>query len=305
MDEKNLVSVIVPLYNSGKYVGECIQSILSQSYKNLEIILVDDGSTDNAGDVCDEYAKKDDRIIVIHKENSGPADTRNRGLDIARGKYIHFVDSDDVENERIIEILHDVSVKYDADYVFADYTKFYEGEEPPIKDVKDYQTQECDKYHILELYYGQGHDHEVNVIPTCKLYKKELFDGIRFPVGRKGEDELTNYKILYKAQKIVEVKEILYYYRRYPGSLSSDWHSKPRHYMVQAFKEEIEYFEERKDERVIPMIVKRLFDELIHNYAFHLPETDVYANDFKEYYDKYADYYSLKTKEYDDFYSSL
>ena len=305
MDGRDLISIIVPLYNSGKYVGECIESLISQTYKNIEIILVDDGSTDNAGKICDEYAQKDDRIIVIHKENTGVADSRNRGLDIAKGDFIHFADSDDVMNKRLIEILHDVSVKNDADYVFSDFTKFYENDEVPLKDINEYEIEERDKYYILELYYRQGHDHEINVIPTCKLYRRELFDGIRFPVGRKGEDELTNYKIIYKSHKIIEVKESLYCYRRYPGSLSSDWHTKPRHYMVQAFKEEIEFFENKKDERVIPMIVKRLLDELIHNYKFHLPETDGYANDFKFYYDKYAEHYSLKTKEYDDFYFEI
>ena len=122
MDGRDLISIIVPLYNSGKYVGECIESLISQTYKNIEIILVDDGSTDNAGKICDEYAQKDDRIIVIHKENTGVADSRNRGLDIAKGDFIHFADSDDVMNKRLIEILHDVSVKNDADYVFSDFT---------------------------------------------------------------------------------------------------------------------------------------------------------------------------------------
>ena len=304
-NDKDLISIIVPIYNTEEYVGECIQSIISQTYKNIEIILVNDGSKDNSGKICDEYAKKDSRIIVIHKENTGVADSRNRGLDIAKGGFIHFADSDDILNERLVEILHHEMIVNDADYVFADYTKFYEGQEPPLKDVKEYEIEERDKYYILEMYYHQGHDHEINVIPTCKLYRRELFDGIRFPVGRKGEDELTNYKVIYRTKKIIEVKESLYCYRRYPGSLSSDWHSKPRHYMVQAFKEEIEYFKERNDEKVILMIVKRLLDELIHNYAFNLPETDVYGNDFIKFYDEYSHYESIKSKEYDDFYASL
>ena len=288
--ENDLISIIVPLYNSGKYVAECIESLINQTYKNIEIILVDDGSTDNAGIICDEYAKKDNRIIVIHKENSGAADSRNRGLDVANGKYIHFSDSDDVENERIIEFLHKELVSNDADMVYTDFVKFYNEEEAPIENVTGYSIEEHDKYEILKKYYDQGHNHEITVIPTCKLFKRELFDNVRFPSGRKGEDELTNYKLIYKAKKIIEIKAVLYYYRRYPGTLSSDWRTKPRHYMVEAFKEELDYFNNVQDKKVIPLVVKRLIDELEHNYKFGLPETEIYGKQIDEYSNIYANY---------------
>ncbi len=304
-NENDLISVVVPLYNSGRYIGECIQSIINQTYKNLEIILVDDGSTDNAGEICDEYARKDSRINVVHKPNSGAADSRNKGIELTKGKYIHFVDSDDVENPKIIELLHNEITSSDADYVFSDFTKFYEGEDAPIKEVNDYKTVMHDKYDIFSMYYELEHDHEIIVIPTCKLYKREFFDDVRFPIGKKGEDELTTYKLIDKSDKILEIKASLYGYRRYPGTLSSDWRTKPRHYMVEAFKEELEFFENKNEKKVIPLLVKRMLIELKHNYDFHLPETECYGNDFKHYYDKYSNDEYIKSREFDDFYASL
>ena len=302
--EKDLISVIVPVYNVEKYLEKCVNSIINQTYKNLEIILVDDGATDNSGKMCDEFAKKDSRIKVIHKENGGSADARNSGLDKVTGKYILFVDSDDCLNKKMIEILHNEIIKESRDIVLCEYEKVNENDIEFEKEIETYKILNHTKESIFELYYGMGHKHEKVVVPWGKLYKKELFDGIRYPKGRKGEDELTLYKVFYKANNIVEINAKLYYYLQREGSLSSDWYIKPRHYMVDALEEEIKFFVNKKEERYQVLVVKRLLRELKHNYNFKLKSTKKYGDIFIKYYEKYKNQI-MENKKLEEFYIKL
>lgn len=183
--EKDLISVIVPVYNVEKYLEKCVQSIINQTYENLEIILVDDGATDNSGKICDEFAKKDSRIKVIHKENGGLSDARNFGLDIATGKYISFIDSDDFVNKRLFEILHKEIIKNDYDIAFCDYFKFFENDNVDEEISNSYKILEHTKYSILNLYYDIGHKHEKAVVAWGKLYKSKFFKDIRYPKGKR------------------------------------------------------------------------------------------------------------------------
>ena len=127
MDE--LISVIVPVYNVEKYISRCIESIMKQTYKNIEIILIDDGSTDNSGKICDEYSLKDDRINVIHKKNGGLSDARNTGLDIAKGKYISLIDSDDFVSKFFIETLYNTCKNENCEIAICEYERVYEEKE--------------------------------------------------------------------------------------------------------------------------------------------------------------------------------
>ena len=210
--DKDLISVIVPVYKVEEYLNRCVDSIINQTYKNLEIILVDDGSPDNCGKICDDYAKHDKRIKVIHKKNGGLSDARNAGLDIAKGKYIGFVDSDDYISENMYEILHKELVKNRADISICDYYTF--DKKYPIFKLNDYEIKEYYNLNALDYVNITG------LIPGDttwnKLYKRKLFKSIRFPLNRVYEDVGTTYKIYNIAKKIitVDIKLYAYFYRK-------------------------------------------------------------------------------------------
>ena len=178
-----LISVIVPIYKVEKYLHKCIDSILAQTYTNLEIILVDDGSPDNCGKICDEYAAKDSRIKVIHQPNGGLSAARNAGLDIATGDYIGFVDSDDYIAPDMYEKLYNALVKNDADMAICDYQRF--GNELPYDEMS--LTTEV----ITGLQAMEKQNTVINcsfVVAWSKLYKSFIFSNVRFPVGKINED---------------------------------------------------------------------------------------------------------------------
>lgn len=202
------ISIIIPIYNVEKYLKRCIDSIVNQTYKNTEIILVNDGSPDNCGEICDEYAKIDSRIKVIHKENGGLSSARNAGIDISSGEYIMFVDSDDWISEDTLEILNRY-VEKGYDIINFKFCFAKEKTENIIKlndKIKD--SYECNLLsYIDKLFSG-----ELDFFIWNKLYKKDLFDEIRFPVGRNYEDLATIYKLYFKAKNIIVTDYTLYYY---------------------------------------------------------------------------------------------
>lgn len=202
------ISVIIPVYKVEKYLKRCVESVVNQTYKNIEIILVNDGSPDKCGEICDAYAKIDSRIKVIHKENGGLSSARNAALDIALGEYIMFVDSDDWISENSLEQLNEyIDMGYDIINFKFSFVK--ENSKELIEthnDVKD--SYECDLItYIDKLFSG-----ELNFFIWNKLYKKNLFDEVRFPEGRNYEDLATIYKLYFKAKKIIVTDYTLYYY---------------------------------------------------------------------------------------------
>lgn len=203
-----LVSVIVPCYNVEQYLPKCIDSILNQTYKNLEVWLVDDGSPDKCGAICDEYAKKDARIKVIHKKNGGLADARNVALDVITGEYVVCVDSDDYISPTHIEGLYHLIEKYGADVSVNTFCSFYEGSSPnpSPKSTKDWVL---DGLHATEMMFYQEH---FDTTAWGKMYKASLFDGIRYPKGLLFEDLPTTYRLLLKANKVVFNDEQSYFY---------------------------------------------------------------------------------------------
>lgn len=205
---QSLISVIIPFYNVEAYASKCIESVINQTYTNLEIILVDDGSPDNCGKIIDEYAKKDKRIKVIHKKNGGLSDARNKGIQVATGKFIGFVDSDDYIKEDMYEYLYNLIINNDADISIIDIIEFYEDKEITEKEVKE-KVKVFNNYESLRelLSISKLESHAVT-----KLYKKELFDGIRYPINKKMEDVGTTYKLLDKSNKIVVSNVPKYYY---------------------------------------------------------------------------------------------
>ena len=205
--EKALISLIIPVYKVEKYLEKCIQSVINQTYENLQIILVDDGSPDNCGKICDEYAKKDHRIEVIHKSNGGLSDARNKWLEIAKGEYIGFVDSDDYIEADMYEVLYNLLKQYNADVSICNFYTVSQGK-IAIKNaengIKEYNRIEILKEVLL--------DNNIQSYAWNKLYKKELFDEIKYPVGKKYEDIGTTFYLLEKCNKVVVTGKPEYYY---------------------------------------------------------------------------------------------
>ena len=207
------ISVIIPVYNVEKYLKRCLDSVVNQTYKNLEIILIDDGSTDNSGKICDEYAQKDKRIIVIHKENGGLSDARNKGLDICTGDYISFIDSDDWVDLNYFDVLLKILLEYDVDVACCDYLRTSKYEQN--NDVSIENTQIFRDEKILEIYL------EKELISACaKLYRKETFYNVRFPLKKVNEDISTIFLVFTKSKSVAYVDEKLYFYFRNINSIT-------------------------------------------------------------------------------------
>lgn len=205
------ISIIVPVYNVEKYVSKCIQSIISQTYKNLEIIIINDGSTDGSGDICGYYAKQDNRITLIYQENQGLSMARNRGIEAANGDYIGFIDSDDWIGPDMFSVLHKNAVIYDADISVCNYKHIDESEEQEEGFISkgNYKNDIVILENIEKIRDNMEYG---NNSVWNKLYKRYLFDNIRFPEGKIFEDVFTTYKLMDKADRVVICTESLYFY---------------------------------------------------------------------------------------------
>ena len=208
---KELISVIVPVFNVEKYLERCVETIVNQTYKNLEIILVNDGSTDNSGELCDELAKKDNRIKVVHKENGGLSDARNTGERESTGEYIIFIDSDDYIHHEMLNTLYTQIVEKNADVSICGVMNVYSNSETPqCSDIN--MDFVCDKEGFLKEYLiGEK-------IPgsICnKLLKKSIANKLEFPVGKIYEDAFYHYDLINHADKyVVSTKPYYYYFHR-------------------------------------------------------------------------------------------
>lgn len=206
------ISVIVPVYKVEEYFERCVNSILKQTYKNLEIILVDDGSPDLCPAMCEEYAKKDSRVVVIHTENRGVSAARNVGLDNSTGEYILFVDSDDYIVEEACEILLENIIAHKADMVVFNHLFVNENYELlPEKEQKKYIEDKClnrtQAWDELIKPHGGGY-----VAPWNKLYSRKIFNSLRFPIAKRHEDEYIIHHIINQCDKIICLSKPLYYY---------------------------------------------------------------------------------------------
>lgn len=212
---EELVSVVVPVYKVEKYLDQCISSIVNQTYKNIEIILVDDGSPDRCPAVCDAWGEGDKRIKVIHQQNSGGGQARNQALDIAQGEFIAFVDSDDYIAPTMIEFLH---------RQFSEGVDIVECNFCEVSDGKASFSDNCDSFEIQvftpeEAMLENINDHIFRQLIWNKMYRKSVIKNIRFPVGKKIDDEFWTYQVLGNARKLVYTDKILYAYRQQNGSV--------------------------------------------------------------------------------------
>lgn len=235
----DLVSIVIPVYNVEKYLRQCLESIVCQTYKNLQIILVDDGSTDASNKICDEYALKDSRIQVIHKSNGGLSDARNRGIDKAVGKYITFVDSDDFIKLDMVEYLLRLLTKHHSDisvcqpqYVSEDGL-LLKRRAAEIKGHVVAGAPNC----IHDFLSNEG----IGTVAWGKMYKMAMFQNIRYPEGRYHEDVFTTYKLVAEANSIAVGEEAKYMYRIRPSSIMQSSFS-PKHLDAVIGKEEMAIF---------------------------------------------------------------
>lgn len=241
MKQNELISIIVPIYKVEPYLHRCIDSILDQTYKNLDIILVDDGSPDRCGDICEEYAKKDDRIKVIHKENGGLSDARNFGIDAAEGAYLSFLDSDDWVHSEYVERLYKLIKDTKSDISACDFLRT--ATEDVATDFSDETVYEFSNIEALEQ-YTDGFYVQM-VVAWGKLYKHKLFDGVRFPVGRIHEDEFTTHKLIHKSKKVVySTVKLLYYWQREDSIMKSDFNLNQKLDALDSYEQRATFFDE-------------------------------------------------------------
>ena len=258
------ISVIVPVYNVSDYLEECIDSLINQTKNNIEIILVDDGSTDNSKEICDEAGQRYNNIKVIHKKNGGLSSARNAGIDIANGKYLAFIDSDDWVHKDMLKVMFELAIKNDADIVQCDFLRINNIEQ--IKDVNDNSD-----YKILSNIESLCELHEKTYVNTIlawnKIYRRELFEEIRYPDGKIHEDEITTYKLIYKANRIVKTNRVLYYYRYNTNSITTANFNEKKLSALEALEERIDFMKNIKNEELVCKAVQR-YANLIAEYYY-------------------------------------
>lgn len=229
-----LVSIIIPVYKVEQYLRNCIESVINQTYTNWELILVDDGSPDRCGEICDEYAANDSRIKVIHKENGGLSSARNIGLDLPpKGEFVTFLDSDDFWHPEYLKALMGLQQEHNADLVQCGFVRGAESLFPSIN-----ESVSIDVFDNHKIFLNE----KANIIMWGKLYRTSLFDGIRMPVGLYNEDDWTAWKLYYRAKTIVVTNQALYYYTINPASIMGQLSKKPDLRYVNAYNERIDFF---------------------------------------------------------------
>ena len=237
---EKLISIVVPIYNVEKYLEKCIKSIMEQTYENIEIILVDDGSIDNSSQICDYWKEKEERISVIHKKNGGLSSARNSGIDMAKGEYIFFLDSDDYISKYTIEELYKNIEQANAEIAISNRYHVFENGKKKVKFKKEKESIIFSKEKaIFELNNFRYFD-----MSACgKLFKTELFKEVKFPVGKKSEDFFVMYKLFELSNRIIYNSEPYYYYYQRKGSITKSKSINTD--FLDAAREQMNYIEKR------------------------------------------------------------
>lgn len=304
---EELITIIIPIYQVEKYLRKCLDSVLSQTYKNLEIILVDDGSPDKCPQICDDYANKDKRIKVIHKKNGGMSDARNVAMKIATGKYIGFIDSDDYIKSDMYEVLYEDLKKTNSDVSICNYKKVFENQksndDENNKEIFEYDTEEALRL-LIENEFGN--------YAWNKLYRKDILNNIQFPEGKKMEDLAVMYKIFEKAKKVVYTNKVEYYYIQRKDSILGNIDLKLTEDLCYFVTERYNYMNEKypklhdvlcKDRIKFTFIYHKniclLNKKNIYDQKKYLQEYDFFKKNFKKYRnDIYTDMEKITRLEY-------
>ena len=285
------VSVIIPVYKVEQYLDKCVESVVNQTYKDLEIILVDDGSPDNCPKMCDDWAKKDDRIKVIHKQNGGVSSARNNALEIFKGDYVCFVDSDDTINPQYVEILLKTLNENNADVAVCTWKKVQNINQPKNKayNLNNLNTRAFENDKIFNLLYNKN----IPLIMALwtKIYKREIFEDIRFPNVVVAEDDAVIHEILNKCKKLVYVDCVLYNNTQRGDSLTASNFSKKKLNALKVFKDRIDFVEKNQPQ---------FLGDAIHHYIrililyFHYSKWTSFENEILNQIKQEIDVYTQK-----------
>ena len=252
-----LISVIIPVYKTEAYLEKCVRSVMMQSYHNLEIILVDDGSPDNCPLICDHLAEEDARIKVIHKMNGGLSDARNKGMEICKGDYLFFADSDDYVRRDALELLLEVATSKDIDLVCGDYCLVNEDGECIDHGLRypncELTLEEAIEYFITKDWGAWG-----------KLYRRSVHSEVRFPIGKIHEDEAIMLQILSRCKKIALISDELYFYLKRSDSITSQVYSKRKMDWFYGWKENTRFIKQNYPQ-FLSQCLSKTWDTAIYN----------------------------------------
>ena len=250
-----LISVVVPVYKVEEYLNRCVDSILKQTFTDFELILVDDGSPDSCGKICDEYAKKDDRVTVIHKQNGGLSDARNAGIEWAlqnsNSEWITFIDSDDWVHKDYLKLLYKAVKETHVDVSVCRFVRTT-GED----DLSNERNDASVKLWSPEDFFVE--DNVNAIVAWGKLYRKSLWKDIRYPYGRIHEDEFTTYKLLFHKDKIAVVDKVMYYYFTNPNGIMNKMWTPKRLDAIDAFESRIDYFKDNNYKKAYELNINML-----------------------------------------------
>lgn len=291
MAEEKLLSVIVPVYKVEPYLRRCIDSIRNQTYTNLQIILVDDGSPDRCGEICDQYTLMDKRIIVIHQENEGLSGARNNGMIFAKGEYVSFVDSDDWIHPKMYEVLIRMLEQYQLDIARCSvyHTDGYKKEKILPSKVRPNELIQGDK--VFDLYFSEF---------LCKVvwnavYRKDVIEGILSPIGCHSEDNYVSGRYLYRCKRLMITNQCLYYYYKNPNGVTRGGYKRLLDICIctQKLREDLIYIEGMGKSRYIKLLNKKLARELFHFIRDDSIDYRVFAikKEQKRFIDKNLDFF--------------
>lgn len=317
------ITVAVAVYKTEKYLERCIDSILNQTFKDFELILIEDGSPDHCGEICDVYAAKDSRVRVIHQVNKGISAVRNRALDEAVGEYLAYVDSDDFLNEGYLEILYRVAVKTNADITMCRYLQFKSKEDLSIEryDAEKVSYSVIDNMTALKnLMTFSDNSYIDYVVAWNKLYRRSIFEGVRYPEGKIYEDEAVAHLLIYQCDKFAIAEAALYYYFYNPTGIMKSEFNLSQLQALDIYEGKIEFFKEKKGmEELFRSAVEmgyRIYDskwksaKISKNYPDAVREVEKkyidyyykYRKTYKPSYERYFDFYCMMHPRFKDYY---
>lgn len=300
------ISIIVPVYNCEKYISNCINSILEQSFKDFELILVDDGSSDRSFEICESFAKKDNRVRAIHQPNSGVSRARNRGLDEAKGEYIGFVDGDDCVDKEMYKRLYKNLADNNADISICGIVNYFLKKNGITEKVRQSQVDGFWIFSGEQALKEALQSRLYSVNPVNKLFKKELFDKLRYPEGKISEDAFLIPVVISKAGKVVYDSKPMYYYLRRENSITTSNFSDRDWDVVEAYKNHLNMVSEK-----FPNLKKVAKFRYLWAYTYVIDKimlsenSENYLRDFKKAFDFikknileiiFNPYFSLKRK---------
>lgn len=263
-----LVSIIVPVFNVERYLNRCIASVANQTYQDIQIVLVDDGSTDQSPEICDSWATEDSRVTVVHQANGGVSIARNRGLDMATGEYILWVDSDDYIAPETVETMMRTALQNHADMVICDFEKGTD-DHYTFKTSTQTPCEQIDNTSALTRIYANAHSALRYAAPWAKLAKRSLYQDIRYPEGKIFEDIYTTHKLIYRCERIAVLDIPLFYYFQRPDSIMNAMFSMKKLDYLQALVERITFFEANS----LKELEQIAYDELLHSLIWEYSRT--------------------------------